>query len=267
MSQQIYVWTAYGTITHIDTPKRIEKDSERKEPEPGQVTPIQNNITEKFDNDRRVLSSKASYLEIPPDNIIKTRMPITLYQSEMTPEMRAYIRNAKREAEVANQKYIRNNLVAVKARSQIGFSDEITTRMQNAEVLSKPIFKFITEGNDTQYTLNILIRARVNYKYKVPVMGEYMIVVSTPEYITDYQATYASSSTVAVEKEKRISTPGAKMQVVVDPTVTYVRITASFVNRLSTKIEVYHGIKTDDPYSELYCEPGSYASLVKVNVE
>lgn len=196
-----YVWTANGKIetllyTSMSAPK--EKEQEGQE--------VQGRQMETFDNLRRTVSSKGVFIEIPTNNLIKTRLPMD----------------------------------------------------------TTPLFSF-TVGAGKKYRLSLSIRAKTVYKFKLPVFGRYSIIAKNPQFITEYIATYVSSSASSVETEKKSYALGSVMQVVVDSKLSIIKIDVTFrCTTRDTTINVLHGIIADDPEAELYCMAGSVASLNEV---
>lgn len=157
---------------------------------------------------------------------------------------------------------LRRTVSSVNQYSEIPFSNEVSTRQERETI---PVFKFILQPNRV-YKLNVLIRAKVNYKYTVPVLAKYRIETNSPGSIMNYRATYVSSNEVNTGSEKNSNVLGSVLSMVVDSNLSLIRLTATFQTNTLTppsgvELRVHHGLKTDDPEATLYGMDGSYAIL------
>jgi hypothetical protein len=160
---------------------------------------------------------------------------------------------------------LRRTVSAINQYIEIPFNNVLSTGNAKEPL---PVFKFILAPNK-RYKLNILIRARTEYRYTVPILAKYTIETNSPGSFMDYRATYVSSNETAIGTEKNSSVLGAEMQLVVDSKLSLLRFTATFqTNAVSgingVELRLHHGIQTDDPDAKLYALDGSYGVLSEV---
>ena len=168
----------------------------------------------------------------------------------------------------AIEPFIDNLRRTVSSRSQyseVPYNNEVSTRNQREPL---PLFKFFLEPNK-QYKLNALIRAKVSYKYTVPVLAKYTIETNSPGSFMNYRATYVSSHEINTGIEQNSNVLGAVLTMVVDSKLSLIRLTATFqtnavVGINGVELRVHHGLKTDDPEATLYGLEGSYATLTEI---
>jgi hypothetical protein len=161
---------------------------------------------------------------------------------------------------------LRRTVSGVNKYSEIPYNNEVSTRQTREPI---PLFRFQVEPNKN-YKLNVMLRARVDYKYTVPVLAKYSIETNSPTSFMNYRASYVSSHEVNTGEEKTSNTLGSILTAVVDSKLSLIRINATFqMNTIAglngVEIRVHHGIKTnDDPEATLYSLEGSYAVLSEI---
>jgi hypothetical protein len=154
---------------------------------------------------------------------------------------------------------------AVNQYSEIPYNNILQTRLAREPM---PVFKFLVKAN-TVYKLNVNLRAKVVYKFTVPVIVKYTVETNRPAAFMNYKALYISSNETVAGVERISNTMGAPMAMVVDSKMTLVRMEVTFQTNANlgtgdVELRVHHGIQTDDPESTLYALEGSTATLTEL---
>lgn len=156
---------------------------------------------------------------------------------------------------------LRRTNSAVNQYIEIPSNNIVSTRNQYETI---PLFRLRVEPNK-KYRLNVVIRAKTDYKFAVPILARYYVEADAPNMIKEYRATYVSSNETVNGAEKTMTTLGGTMIMVVDSKLSIIKISASFIGgNLATELRIHHGIKTDDPDAILYCLEGSHAILSEI---
>lgn len=160
---------------------------------------------------------------------------------------------------------LRRTVSSINNYSEIPYNNILTTRLAREPM---PVFKFLLSPNKI-YKLNILIRAKIDYKYRVPILAKYFIETNRVTAFMNYRASYISSNETVMGTEKTTNTLNTPMAMVVDSNLTIIRIEATFQTNTNlgtgdVELRLHHGLQTDDPEATLYCMQGSNAVLTEV---
>lgn len=162
---------------------------------------------------------------------------------------------------------MRRTMSAINQYVEIPYNNILTTRLAREPT---PVFKFLVKP-DKIYKLNINLRAKVAYRFTTPIIIKYTLESNRPSAFLNYKAAYISSNETVAGVERTVNTLGAPMPMVVNSTLTLVRIEATFqtnkdVGFGDVELRLHHGIKTDDPENTLYAMEGSTATLTELIV-
>jgi len=194
-------------------------------------------------------------MTIPPSLIPAhdTSTTETLTKKTESPVIESFVDNLRRTVSNINQ------------YSEIPYNNILTTRLAREPL---PIFKFLLLPNK-KYKLNIHIRAKIDYKYRVPILVKYYLETNRVVAFMNYRASYISSNETVMGAEKTVNTLNTPMSMVVDSKLTIIRIEATFQTNTNLgtgdlELRLHHGLQTDDPEATLYCLEGSIGVLTEL---